>query len=110
MTNFLTPAELYEKLKTAWSNESSTTWSAEKPARGQCSVTSLVVHDLFGGEILKTQKRGGMHFYNKIDGVRWDLTISQFDYPIPFEDWPSNRDEAMADTSPVQYAALKARL
>jgi hypothetical protein len=45
-----------------------------------------------------------------IDGVRWDLTVSQFDYPIPFEDQPSSRDEAMTDTSQGQYDALKFRL
>ena len=45
-----------------------------------------------------------------IDGVRWDFTISQFDRPVPFEDLPSSRDEAMADTSPEQYAALLGRV
>ncbi len=69
-----------------------------------------MVQDLFGGEILKTKTRGGTHFYNSIDGVRWDLTVSQFDYPIPFEDRQSSRDEAMADTSQDQYDALRSRL
>ncbi|WP_394888249.1 hypothetical protein ACG873_23965 [Mesorhizobium sp. AaZ16] len=110
MSTFTTPDELFEKLKTAWSKESSGSWSAENPAKGQCSVTSLVVQDLFGGSILKTKTRGGTHFYNLIDGVRWDLTVSQFDYPIPFEDQPSSRDEAMTDTSQGQYDALKFRL
>lgn len=45
-----------------------------------------------------------------IDGVRWDLTISQFDRPIPFEDRPATREDAMADTSEQQYRALKSRL
>jgi hypothetical protein len=110
MITVATPEELFERLKLAWSRESSSKWSAENPAKGQCAVTSLVVQDLFGGSILKTATRGGMHFYNKIDGVRWDLTISQFDYPIHFEDRPSNRDEALADTTPALYEALKARL
>ncbi len=110
MSALKTPDKLYERLKTAWSKETSSLWSAENPALGQCSVTALLIQDLFGGSILKTATRDGMHFYNMIDGVRWDLTVSQFDYPIPFEDRPSNRDEAMADTSPRQYEALKARL
>ena len=62
------------------------------------------------GDILKTRTPGGTHFYNSIDGVRWDFTISQFDRPVPFEDLPSSRDEAMADTSPEQYAALLGRV
>jgi hypothetical protein len=110
MSAFTTPDGLFEKLKAAWSKESSGSWSAENPVKGQCSVTSLVVQDIFGGDILKTKTRGGTHFYNSIDGVRWDLTISQFDYPIPFEDRQSSREEAMADTSPEQYEALKSRL
>ncbi|MEP7452614.1 hypothetical protein [Phyllobacterium sp. SB3] len=108
--DFATPYELYASLKTAWSKESATSWSAENPAKGQCSVTSLVTQDIFGGSILKTKTYGGTHFYNLIDGVRWDMTVSQFDRPIPFEDNPATRDEAMADTSESQYQALKRRL
>jgi hypothetical protein len=102
--------DLIEKLPDAWSTESSNSWSAENPAKGQCSVTSLVVQDLFGGDILKTRTKGGTHFYNRIDGVRHDLTISQFAEPIQFDDSPASRDEAFSDTSPQQYAALRARL
>ena len=29
-------------------------WTRERPAAGQCNVTSLLVHELFGGELLKT--------------------------------------------------------
>ena len=108
--NFATPYELFASLKTAWSTESSTSWSAENPAKGQCSVTSLIVQDIFGGTILKTKTYGGTHFYNLIDGVRWDMTVSQFDRPIPFEDRPATREEAMADTSEMQYQALRRRL
>jgi hypothetical protein len=27
-------------------------WSAERPSRGQCTATALVLHDLLGGELL----------------------------------------------------------
>ncbi len=110
MPDYPTPTEFYQALKTAWSLESSSKWTLENPAKGQCSVTSLVVQDFFGGSILKTQTYGGTHFYNTIDGVRWDLTISQFDRPIPFEDRPATREDAMADTSEQQYRALKSHL
>ena len=108
--SYFTPYDLYATLKTAWSAESSGSWSAENPAKGQCSVTSLVLQDIFSGSILKTKTYGGTHFYNVIDGVRWDMTVSQFDRPIPFEDRPATRDEAMADTSDVQYQAPRRRL
>lgn len=110
MTRFASPEALFEALRDAWSAETASGWSEQNPAKGQCSVTSLLVHDLFGGEILKTATRGGTHFFNLIDGVRWDLTISQFDHPIPFRDVAASRDEAMADTSPRQYAALRQRI
>ena len=101
---------LYDRLKTAWSAETAGSWTPDNPARGQCSVTALVVQDVLGGDILRTRTAGGTHFYNMIDGVRWDFTVSQFDRPIPFEDTPASRAEAMADTSQAQYDALRRRL
>lgn len=106
----ITPPELYARLTAAWSAETSSRWRPDNPAAGQCSVTALVVQDMLGGDILKTRTPGGTHFYNRIGGIKWDFTISQFDRPIPFEDLPSSREEAMADTSSAQYEALKTRL
>ena len=103
---FTSPDALLETLGSAWSLNSSPSWSPENPAKGQCSVTSLVVQDLFGGDIVTTQTKGGTHFYNLIDGKRYDLTKSQFDYDISFDDMPSDREEAFADTSYQQYHAL----
>jgi hypothetical protein len=94
----------------AWSIETSSKWVPDNPARGQCSVTALVINDLFGGEILKTLLPEGWHFYNRIGGQRYDFTDSQFDGPIDYMDVPSNRDEAMSDTSPQQYGVLKQSL
>ena len=102
--------DLYDRLKTAWSAETASGSTSERPARGQCSVTALVVQDVLGGDILRTRTTGGTHFYNMVDGVRWDFTISQFDRPIPFEDRRSSRAEAMADTSRTQYDALRRRI
>lgn len=104
------PDDVYDRLKTAWSIETSSKWTPHNPALGQCSVTALAVQDMYGGEILKTRTTEGVHFYNLIANVRWDFTISQFDRPIPFEDLPATRDEALADTSLRQYTALKSRL
>ena len=107
---FQEPHDLLKTLKTAWSLESSRSWSKENPAKGQCSVTALIVEDLFGGEILKTKTIGGTHFYNRIDGIRHDLTSSQFAEPIHFDDASSSRQEAFLDTSVEQYTALRLKL
>jgi len=97
-------------LRECWSTETSGHWLPENPARGQCNVTSLVMQDLFGGEILKTEAPGGWHFYNCIDGKRYDLTASQFTAPIPYADIESSRAEALAGTRLERYSTLKARI
>ena len=110
---FSTPIELYRELRHAWSAETAsppTSWSADNPARNHCSVTSLIVQDHFGGEILSTRTVGGTHFYNLIDGTRWDLTISQFAEPIPYDDTPSSREIAMNDTTPDKHRIISERL
>lgn len=61
------------------------------PAKGQDSVISLLVHDIFGGEILKTHKKNGWHFYNRIEGLRIDFTSIKIKIPKKakrFEDIP----------------------
>ena len=94
-------------LSKSWSIESSSKWSKENPAKGQCGVTTLVVNDILGGEIRKTELPDGWHFYNIINGKRYDLTASQFGEDILYMDIPSNREEAYKDTNEKQYSFLK---
>jgi len=105
-----TPSRLYEALRASWSIETGGKWLASNPARGQCSVTALVVHDILGGEILKTDVDGCWHFYNQIGARHWDLTMSQFETPIEYDNLPSTREEALSDTSPEQYRLLRQRV
>lgn len=98
---------VHQLLKKSWSSESSTKWSQDNPARGQCGVTALVVQDLLGGEIKKTLLLDGWHFYNIIDGKRYDFTASQFNNEIEYSDIHSDRDEAFSDTNEKQYNYLK---
>ena len=111
--SFATPIELYRVLKDTWSAQTaspSTGWTADIPAKNHCSVTSLIVQDHFGGDIVSTKTKGGTHFYNLIDGTKWDLTISQFAEPIPFDDQVTTRDTAMQDTTPEKYQSLADRV
>lgn len=113
LNTFATPLDLYRALSRVWSADTSSPtdgWSQSNPAKNHCSITSLVVQDYFGGEILTTKTSGGTHFYNLIDGKKWDLTVSQFAEPIPFDDAPSSRDAALADTSEQKYELLATRL
>jgi hypothetical protein len=92
----------------SWSNESSGNWLPDNPARGQCNVTALLIHELFGGDILKTPLPEGDHFYNRIGGETIDFTGTQFDAPINYLDLTSSRDEALAGTSIAKYETLRA--
>ena len=100
----------YQQLRRSWSIETSSRWTRDNPASGQCGVTALVVQEKLGGEILKTDVNGAWHFYNRIDGKRVDFTMSQFDSPICYDDVPSSRDEALGDCSKQQYELLKGRV
>ena len=110
---FATPLDLYRAISRVWSGDTSSptdAWASSNPAQNHCSITALVVQDHFGGEILSTKTQGGTHFYNLIDAKKWDLTVSQFAEPIPYDDTPSSRIDALADTSAQKYALLTARL
>jgi hypothetical protein len=98
--------EYASSIARAWSRETASTYTQADPARGQCSVTALAVHHLLGGDILKTPTPAGMHLYNRLAGRRVDLTAEQFTTPPFYADLPSDPEEAMADTSPAQLAAL----
>ncbi|MGP1906874.1 YunG family protein [Metabacillus sp. JX24] len=101
---------LHRALLNSWSLNSSSKWTPENPAKGQCGVTALVVHDLLGGEIMKTYAVEGWHFYNELDSVRVDFTASQFDGDLQYGDIPSSREEAFADTNQLQYDDLKKKV
>ncbi|QTC41636.1 hypothetical protein I7V34_21800 [Bacillus sp. V3] len=104
------PEELKKAMAESWSVKSSSKWSRENPAKGQCGVTALVVNDLLGGEIKKTKLTEGWHFYNFISGKRYDFTASQFSENITYADVPSNREEAFSDTNAEQYCCLRQKV
>jgi len=56
------------------------------------------------------RRQGAWHFYNLVGGKRVDFTASQFESPIGYDDLPSNRDEALSDTSAEQYQLLRERV
>ncbi|MEM8822992.1 MAG: hypothetical protein AAGF30_05215 [Pseudomonadota bacterium] len=106
-----------DALLTAWSLETAIQWTADNPASGQCNVTAAVIHDLFGGEVLRTRLGEVWHYYNRIDGVRIDLTDSQFTAPgarfaapASYEDAPTTREAALATIPAREYQALHGAL
>lgn len=99
--------EFLNILYKCWSINSSSKWTQDNPASGQCGVTSLVVNDFFGGDILKTITPKGWHFYNKIENDRLDLTRSQFSKEPIYLDISSSREDAFLDTNLEQYYYLR---
>jgi hypothetical protein len=82
-----TLAEIEEAIRASWGPDTvdpDDGWTAENPARGQCDVTSLVVHDIFGGELLaagvfRDGERVESHMWNRLPGgIELDLTRDQF--------------------------------
>jgi hypothetical protein len=82
-----TLSEIEDAIRASWSLDTADEndgWTPDNPSRGQCDVTSLVVHDIFGGEILAAPVfRDGVqiewHMWNRLPGgVEVDLTRDQF--------------------------------
>lgn len=55
-------------------------WRETNKALGQCTVTSMIVYDFFGGKIIRgfSEKYNIYHYWNEINGEKIDLTFSQF--------------------------------
>lgn len=58
-------------------------WSSENPLLGHCAVVSLIVQNLFGGELLRASLAGTefahmrSHYWNRLpDGTADDFTKS----------------------------------
>ena len=102
------PNQIQDALRKAWSLSTSSQWTANNPAAGQCNVTSLLVHELFGGDLLKTLLPAGDHFYNRIGGKRYDFTACQFVQPIAYLDILTNRADARSGATNDQLVEFRA--
>ncbi len=79
-----TPLDLYDALSEIWCRETCAPrmmaeWTPDNRTLGQCSVTAFLAQDIFGGEVRgMVTSSGGIHCYNVVDGVCFDLTCEQF--------------------------------
>lgn len=60
----------YPKIRDSWNNDNK--------CFGMCAITSLIVHDYFGGVIGKIYVDNISHYFNLVDNEIIDLTSSQF--------------------------------
>ena len=79
-----TPRDLYRALMTLWCAETCAPrmrdkWTPENPSYGQCSISSFLAQDIFGGRVCGVVlPDGSYHCYNDVDGCVFDLTSEQF--------------------------------
>lgn len=96
-------------LKRTWELDKIPGTSPDNSADDESSVTSQLIHDVFGGEILKTHKKKGWHFYNRINGERVDFTLfkrGSASQSMRFEDLPSTPDETYNYIVPEDYSTF----
>jgi hypothetical protein len=96
-------------LNHSWTEDSNPLWANNTKSDEQGSLTSLLIYDIFGGEILKTPEKEGWHFYNRIDGERIDFTrpeIIKSSDNIRFKDFPSSPDETYKYFEQEDYSTL----
>lgn len=83
-------------LRSTWKQDYKPGLTIADVAKGQDSLVSKLIYDIFGGEILKTHMEKGWHFYNRINGERLDfagLDTKVSIYSNKFEDIPSTPAE-----------------
>jgi hypothetical protein len=98
-----------EVLRRCLTNDRRSGRSSDKPVVVQDSEISMLIHDVFGGEILKTHEENGWHFYNMIDGERIDFTLSDTEKSaddIKFEDIPTTSAETSGYFDVTDYSTF----
>ncbi|MFE6163817.1 hypothetical protein ACFQ7F_33430 [Streptomyces sp. NPDC056486] len=90
--NPLTLTDLDAALRAAWAADTCSPddaarapWTTANPAWGHCDITTVLVHDMFGGELLVGEvwtvdgEQQGFHWWNRLaSGGELDLTREQF--------------------------------
>lgn len=99
-------------LKKTWALDGSPGNVSDKHVYVMSSVTSRLIYDIFGGEILKTHKKKDWHFYNRINGERIDFTRSEMvksSRDNRFEDLPSTPAETDNYFAQEDYSTFSIR-
>lgn len=79
-----TPRDLYDAMSHIWCEYSCAPryraeWSPENMTLGQCSITSFLVQDIFGGKVYGVPREEGVfHCFNIVDGKKFDITSEQY--------------------------------
>jgi hypothetical protein len=118
--------ELSNALQSSWAADTAYSpeeWSQNNKARGHCVISSLIVQDYLGGDLIRYEINNAQlhetHYMNQLsDGTVIDTTASQYVTPVNMKRKPidigefaSIRDKRLADISTAaRYETLKRRV
>ena len=113
-----TPRDYYDMLKDIWNKDTCAPrmqdqWTPANPTLGQCSITSFLMQDMFGGEVKGIAlPDGNYHCFNIVEGQTFDLTSEQFNEKLDYANaTPQERTTHFAKEEKRQrYELLKERL
>jgi len=100
---------VHEALKQSLANDSYSNLEPKHKSESEDSLISLLIHDVFGGEILKTHTNKYWHFYNRIDGERVDFSgidSQKSSVNNIFEDIPATTDETCSYVDQADYTTF----
>ena len=120
----LTPRDYYDLLLRVWCAETCAPrmrgdWSPENPTLGQCSITSFLLQDYYGGRVYGVPLAdGSFHCFNAVprpegDDCVFDVTSEQFgDVVLDYDRRPEQfrEDHFASEEKRQRYELLKARL
>ena len=78
------PEELYSAMLDVWCADTCaprmrSDWSKDNPSLGQCSITSFLAQDIFGGKVYGVPPPdGNFHCYNVVGEDLFDIASEQF--------------------------------
>lgn len=82
--------DLYFAFLNVWSKETCAPrmrdkWDENNRTCGQCSITSFLVQDIFGGKVYGIPLGdGNFHCFNVVNGYSFDLTSEQFETKLDY--------------------------
>lgn len=86
-------------------------WTEKNKCLGMCAITALIVNDYFGGEICKIHVDGISHYFNLITNEIIDLTSSQFEGDIKYNDYIIvDRKTILNDDTEKRHNLLKEKV
>ena len=83
-------------------------WNKNNKCLGMCAITALIVNKYFGGSICKIYVDNISHYFNYIDNKIVDLTASQFDNDIDYNNYEIIDKETILNEDTInRYNLLK---